>query len=236
MLRDDTAHVWEWLRAQPALTGFVLVGGTALALRIAHRISEDLDFAWTGSHRLPRPRLDALRRAASEQGHAFAANDDVQGIEDFEIAGMDLRDYQQDHLVDASVKVTFFAPDDDVRRHLASGEADGPRIAGLGEIFAMKCLVCADRSKTRDWFDLFILMRDHGFGASQFIDVFEASGVPQKAHIALGRLCSARPHALDEGFDSLLPSPPSLAEMAGYFQGVRDDVQREMARRRASGA
>jgi hypothetical protein len=28
------------------LAGFVLIGGSALALHIHHRISEDLDFAW----------------------------------------------------------------------------------------------------------------------------------------------------------------------------------------------
>ena len=31
LLREDTARAWEFLREHPALTGFVLVGGTALS-------------------------------------------------------------------------------------------------------------------------------------------------------------------------------------------------------------
>ena len=234
-LRDDTGRVWDFLREHPALSGFILVGGTALALHIEHRTSEDLDFAFVAL-RLPRARIDALRRSASERQLPFSSDDPPEAIQDFEIAGMDLNDYQQNYLVDGTVKVTFFAPDDEVRRHLGPSEERGPRLATLDEIFAMKCLVCADRSKTRDWFDLYVLMREHGYDAVRFVDVFEISEVPAKAEIALGRLCSGRPNALDEGFDSLLPRPPSVKKMADFFAEVRDDVRAETARRRASRA
>lgn len=40
------------------------------------------------------------------------------------------------------------------------GSADDPlRVATTAEIFASKCLVCAERSKTRDWFDLYVLIK-----------------------------------------------------------------------------
>ena len=65
MLPRDTEQVWNLLKDQPVLAGFVLVGGSALTLRIDHRVSEDLDLAWTQA-RLPRNRLEALRRAAEE--------------------------------------------------------------------------------------------------------------------------------------------------------------------------
>jgi hypothetical protein len=45
LLPTATEKVWDFLRTQPALAGFVLVGGSALALRIHHRRSEDLDMA-----------------------------------------------------------------------------------------------------------------------------------------------------------------------------------------------
>jgi hypothetical protein len=45
MLKPDTEAVWQFLRRQPGLTGFVLMGGSALALRLGHRQSEDLDRA-----------------------------------------------------------------------------------------------------------------------------------------------------------------------------------------------
>ena len=73
MLPRDTEQVWNFLKDQPVLAGFVLVGGSALALRIGHRVSEDLDLAWTQA-RLPRNRLDALRRTAEAAGFRFQPN------------------------------------------------------------------------------------------------------------------------------------------------------------------
>ena len=52
-LAPETRRVWEFLSAQPALGGFILIGGTALTMHIGHRISEDLDFI-TVAHKLPR--------------------------------------------------------------------------------------------------------------------------------------------------------------------------------------
>ena len=230
-LREDTARVWAFLRGHPALTGFVLVGGTALALHIEHRQSEDLDFGF-GALRLPRARIEALRLAAREHGIAFVANDEPNAVEEFINSGMDLNDYQQNYLAAETVKVTFFCPDPEVLVHIAPGAAHGPRVATLDEIFAMKCLVSADRSKSRDWFDLYTLMRDHGYTSAQFEGVFFTSKVPQKMEIALTRLCSGRPHQLDEGYESLLENPPSLTQMSEFFLQVADEARAAAAKRR----
>ena len=230
-LREDTAHVWAFLKEHPALTGFVLVGGTALTLHIGHRLSEDLDFSF-GALRLPRPRIEALRRAGREQGISFVANDAPSAVEDFVIAGMDLNDYQQNYLVADTVKVTFFCPDIEGQVHIAPGAENGPRVATLDEIFAMKCLVSADRSKSRDWFDLYTLMHDHGYTPAQFEEVFFTSKAPQKMDIALTRLCSGRTHQQDEGYESLLVNPPSVAQMSEFFVKVADEARTAAARRR----
>jgi len=49
---------------------FLLVGGTALAFQIGHRISEDLDFMFRGD-RLPEGVLNALKSRISEYGAAL---------------------------------------------------------------------------------------------------------------------------------------------------------------------
>jgi hypothetical protein len=46
VLPPETDRIWTFLKEQPSLSGFVLIGGTALALQIAHRRSEDLDLAY----------------------------------------------------------------------------------------------------------------------------------------------------------------------------------------------
>ncbi len=43
-LAPETRSVWERLAGDHALGGVVLIGGSALTMHIAHRISEDLDF------------------------------------------------------------------------------------------------------------------------------------------------------------------------------------------------
>jgi len=57
LLTLETKKVWDAIRQiDNLLKGFVLIGGTALALHIQHRLSEDLDFACVGA-KLPRERI-----------------------------------------------------------------------------------------------------------------------------------------------------------------------------------
>ena len=58
-LRPDTAAVWAALEGHQLLKGFILIGGTALTLRIGHWVSEHLDFAYTAP-RLPKAQISAL--------------------------------------------------------------------------------------------------------------------------------------------------------------------------------
>ena len=59
MLIEPTARLWTVFKNKPELNGFVLIGGSALALRINHRKSEGLDFAWPHG-KFPREALQEL--------------------------------------------------------------------------------------------------------------------------------------------------------------------------------
>lgn len=91
----------------PSASGLLLAGGTALALRIAHRSSADLDFVFT-SQRLPRRRIDKLLDEL-RPGHDVMAMANVAAEQDFLDSGLDLADYQRDYSI-GRVKVTFFTP------------------------------------------------------------------------------------------------------------------------------
>lgn len=67
-LPENTHQVFERLRDEPVLRGFTLVGGSALALQIGHRISEDLDLAMLG--RTP-PVYDLSRLLAGLERERF---------------------------------------------------------------------------------------------------------------------------------------------------------------------
>lgn len=230
MLRPDTQALWQLLRHQPALGGFVLIGGTALSLHLGHRVSEDLDFAFDGP-KLPRARIEALKRRLDEAGWACVPNDPMAALHEFEDTGLDLHDYLQNHIAGGRVKLTLVAPEQEVRVQLRAAAPDHPRVASLEEIFRLKCIACANRSKSRDWLDLYLLLRGGHFQPIDMRAPFEMAGVIQKLDIALHRLCSGRPQADDEGYESLLDEPPTLAQMRDYFIGVRDQIEVEAARR-----
>jgi len=229
MLRPETEKLWNYLRTSEALAGFVLIGGTALTLHIQHRLSEDLDFVFldgTNGVRLPRTRLNALLIDAGAHGFDFARNNDPAAEDEMEIAGMDLLDYQQDFLVNG-VKVTFFVPEPELTRVVAPNPGSTVRIATVGELFKTKTLVTAERSKSRDWFDLYVLLKHHGYSIFDYYRAFEEAGQPRKAENGMNRLCLGKPQLDDEGFEKLVANAPSLEEMAAFFREQRDRYEIE---------
>ena len=211
---------------QPVLGGFVLIGGSALALRIQHRLSEDLDCAFIGD-RLPRPRLEALSQVGVEANLDFQRDDDEGALHEFANGGLELHDYQQNFIVNNVVRVSFFAPDAALCKVLAAPAEPVIRLATLDELFKAKCLVAALRSKTRDWLDLYLLLRDHGFTMRDFSDAFQQAGVAGQRDNALARLCSGVPQNNDEGYVHLLKQPPSLEEMKAFFIAQRNRYEVE---------
>jgi hypothetical protein len=229
VLPPETEMVWNFLKVQQSLNGFVLVGGSALAMSIRHRLSEDLDFIYP-ENRLPQLQLTALLASAGESKFDFQRNDNEAAVQEFLHDGLELHNYQQDFLVNGAVKVSFFAPDEAMRK-IFSSSSNNPiaRIASLAELFKAKCLVSAERSKTRDWLDLYLLMCDHGFTIDDYQNAFREAGVPAKSDIGLTRLCSGVPQRDDEGFAHLLPNGPSLEEMKSFFIGQRNKLEIESA-------
>lgn len=228
MLPPATEKVWSYLREQPVLAGFILAGGSALSLLIRHRLSEDLDFVCL-QPRLPRQRLAVLCRQAHAAGFDFKPNDDEAAIQEFAEGGLELHDYQQDFLVNDTVKVSFFAPDEAQRKVFAAPDEPRARVATLAELFKSKALVSAVRSKTRDWLDLYLLLRDHGFTIRDYRQVFEESGNFTQCDTGLARLCSGIPQRGDEGYSHLLTNPPTLEEMKSFFTAQREILEIEMA-------
>ena len=235
MPTPEAERLWEWLRGQPELSGFVLIGGSALSLRIDHRVSEDLDLAYL-SEKLPTQRLTTFPTAAESAGIQLRADDDEAAVVEFADGGLELHDYQQDFIAEGKVRISFFTADPPLIKALGKSDpSSGPRLAELPELFRAKCLVCAKRSKTRDWFDLYILIRDHGFTLADMEQTFLDAGIPDQMDSALARLCSGKAPAQDEGLSHLLDDPPDLETIASFFRTQRDEFETEVARRRRSG-
>lgn len=231
MLTPEADRLWGFLKERRTLAGFVLLGGSALSLRIDHRVSEDLDFAYP-EEELPVRLLEALRLEAAAAGLDLQPDDDEAAALEFSEGGLDLRDYQQDFIGNGGVRISFFTADPALRDVLrGSVNADRPRLAELPELFQAKCLVCAKRSKSRDWFDLYVLMRDHGFSMSDMEAAFQKAGIPNQFEAALARLCLGTAPAHDEGYSHLLSDAPTMEQIAAFFRQARDAYETAEAKR-----
>jgi len=230
LLPAATEAAWAALRPRAELGGFVLVGGTALSLLIGHRQSEDLDLAWPDL-RLPVRRITLAMSEVERAGLPCERHDDPAAVAEFLDTGLELHDYQQDYLV-GGAKVSFFAVDAVLQRVLSPERESAPRVASLKEIFASKCLVTAQRSRLRDWFDLYVLLREHGFSLRDYVAVFEAAGEPRGWEAGLARLCSGHPDRADEGFKALVEDAPGVDELRGFFVARRNELEVALAAER----
>ncbi len=226
MLSPATERLWGFLKDQSTLTGFVLIGGSALSLRIHHRLSEDLDFAWPGD-RLPRESIQALLGEMSRHGFSYTRRDNPAAYDEFLQGGGSLHDYQQDFVVDGAVLLTLFAPDPPTRRLFdpATPHVTGPRLATLRECFNTKALASSERNQSRDWLDLYLLIKSHGFTLDDYRAAFERAGASGQFDRGLTHLCRCQPGANDRGYNTLLADPPTFQEIAAQFTAWRDDYE-----------
>lgn len=179
-LPAPTQAVFNRLATNSLSQGFLLIGGTALALHIAHRLSNDLDFIFCERHgKLPTARIDALIRSLRDQGCTADLIIDSAQESTFRInTGERLSDYARDYNIDG-VKVTFFAASPGQQPRRFAFWQSCPRDLQPGCAFAVlaldslrtaKTLVLQDRVRSRDLFDLMVLMRDHGYSMEAFFD------------------------------------------------------------------
>ncbi|MEK7344973.1 MAG: nucleotidyl transferase AbiEii/AbiGii toxin family protein [Pseudomonadota bacterium] len=177
---EATQKNFDRLKNDPRLAGFTLVGGTALALQIGHRISEDLDFNIFGQ-KLPIKAIDGLLDDLATGGAAIESLITSEQKLGFKInTSENLDHYIQDYLIDGA-KVTFHSRNESDRPkaqldYLRSApkvtvSEGGFDVLGTDGLFVMKSIVVYDRVKSRDIYDLMVLTRDHGYTLG---DIFAA--------------------------------------------------------------
>lgn len=211
-LPSDTAILLREVAARDDLDGFTLIGGTALALRYGHRVSEDIDLAWH-SGRLPRRRIDTLLRDLAT-GHEVRDAMSRVDREEYEDSGLELDDHQQDWSV-AGVKLTFFAPEAEEAALIAGTRPemlDRLVVAGDDLLFALKSRLLYKRVASRDLFDIWYLVDRRG----RRLDDVLAQLMKANPHVGpealLSRLTPTRFPSTDPGFETTLEGAPSTRE------------------------
>jgi len=223
VLPSATKAVLAKLADEPALAGFCLVGGTAMALQAGHRRSLDIDLV-TFNASLDK---NGLFKAMRAQGAALVTPQSM--ISAAKINGIDLLALVQDYVLDG-VKVQCFT-DPHGQRHAEGIQAvAGWRfgLADLPTLFAMKSALLLKRSRSRDYFDLMWFCRHRD---KTILDIVAAAQVaddgPEVATLVEHKLLGLMPPDTDdEGLDPIgVEITP--ADIYRYFEeGI---VQREVA-------
>jgi len=202
---ERTRRVFHALAREPLMQGFVLIGGTALSIQIGHRLSEDLDF-WLPGAAMSKDRVDAVLSNLGKAGFHHEFVTPAWKISQARINGIDLLSQSRDHIV-AGVKVTFFARDDVPYRHFASL----PRIEGQAQfsigdeetLFNMKSWLISQRVKSRDLYDLMVMMQ-RGQTIQDILDAGAKADPAYQREYAKEVLIGNVPvDAEDEGFESI---------------------------------
>ena len=146
VLPERQRRVWSMLRPLAGL-GFVLYGGTAVALRLGNRQSVDFDFF------SDRP-LDkgAVRAALEPMGQWALTQDEVNTLS---------ISLQSDIVARGSVSLSFFGSIKFGRVGEPDMTDDGVvQVASLLDLMATKVAVITQRAEAKDYRDLAAMLRD----------------------------------------------------------------------------
>jgi predicted nucleotidyltransferase component of viral defense system len=127
---------------------YILCGGTALAMQIGHRKSEDLDFMMWRKSKTEKPEIDwpCIERELREK---------VGEIESFNMLGFD----QVEFMV-AGVKFSFYVSNNYCPVSEPIQYLGNIRLADVYSIMAMKIEVMLRRMKMRDYYDIYAILHE----------------------------------------------------------------------------
>ena len=127
---------------------YILCGGTALAIQIGHRKSEDLDFMMWRKSKNEKPEVDwpSIEKELKEK---------IGDIEKFNMLGFD-----QIEFVVKGVKLSFFVSDNNCPVLEPVTYLGNIRLADIYSILAMKIEVMLRRMKIRDYYDIYAILKE----------------------------------------------------------------------------
>lgn len=207
-LPPPVARAWR-LIAPHLPAGVYLAGGTATALRLHHRRSNDLDFFFHEN----AVDLDALEAELSKLG-----------------AAVDLRSPGTLRVYVGETKVEFFHADEARPQHpLAPPSTIGDvPVADIRDLMAMKLKVLAERGELRDYCDVKEIEEREGVSVEDGIALFRERYGLDQASPAIRQLIMALGYLDDCDEDESLPM--SKRELADWWRKRQAKLIRNLGR------
>ncbi|MDY3978469.1 MAG: nucleotidyl transferase AbiEii/AbiGii toxin family protein [Tidjanibacter sp.] len=135
---------------------YVLCGGTALAMQIGHRKSEDLDFIMWRKSASEKPEVNwpLIEKELKEK---------IGPIESFNLLGFD-----QVEFVVEGVKISFYVSDNHSPINDTVLYQGNIKLADIDSIMAMKMELMLRRMRYRDYYDIYSILKE-GYSISNGI-------------------------------------------------------------------
>ncbi len=236
ILRPEATKLFEVLCRAPEMEGLTLIGGTALALQLGHRISLDFYFAQFGGT-LPGFNIDRLISRLKQEGHQAQIITSPAQIAQFKINhGINLLDRARDYVIDG-VKVTFFVhgenkSQEDFYKAAKKVQEENMSfdILGIEGIKVAKTLVFADRVRSRDLYDLYVLMRDQNYTLDALFSIVKEIGTIDDAEHYKAIMRGEIPlDDDDEGLEAV-DLNSDIKQVYEYCNHIIDEYETNMAR------
>ena len=192
-LAPHTGKVFEIISRLECIKPYTLVGGTALSLQIEKRQSEDLDFMKWLAKRNQKAEVDwpAIKKEL----------DSVGEIREYEVGSFDFVSFNFE-----GVNLSFYAAP---RKAIPSMQRipyhNNIYIADMESIGAMKMEAMLRRSKFRDYYDIYSILKE-GKGIQKMIEAaLEHSDHKLRTRGLLAMLTNGSRFVKEKGFEELLP-------------------------------
>jgi predicted nucleotidyltransferase component of viral defense system len=147
-LTEKIEAIIEKVAGMESIKPYILCGGTALALQIGHRKSEDLDFVMWRISKSVKPEVDwpAIEKEFKDK---------VGEIEQINMLGFD----QVEFLV-KGVKISFYVSENASPISTPVNYLGNIRLADMNAILAMKLEVMLRQMKFRDYYDIYAMLKE----------------------------------------------------------------------------
>ena len=156
-LTTNIEAIIEQVAQLECIKPYILCGGTALAMQIGHRKSEDLDFMMWRISKTEKPEVNwnAIEKELRKK---------IGEIESFNMLGFDHVEF-----VVRGVKFSFFVSDNLSPVTTPTDYLGNIRLADIESIMAMKMEVMLRRMKFRDYYDIYCILQE-GYSINQGIE------------------------------------------------------------------
>ena len=192
-LAPHTGKVFEAISRLECIKPYTLVGGTALSLQIEKRQSEDLDFMKWLTKRGEKPEVawSTIKKELESIGE----------IREYEVGSFDFVSFNFE-----GVTLSFYAAP---RKAIPSMQRipylNNLYIADMESIGAMKMEAMLRRSKFRDYYDIYSILKE-GKDLKKMIDAaLEHSEHKLRTRGLLAMLTNGSRFIKEKGFEELLP-------------------------------